>query len=201
MFLYLYWGELLLALRPQCQILLSLLILSLHYINVIIEFLCMNKENRQVFKRAMFIGADGHMFGTAEINSKNEIFVKRLGDFGKPVPAIRIKEGNKFFYIDSPEQDPRTGDFTGNSTRIFFFSLFTGDTFSFNKSSPAQLMLSHQTLQTENRELKNSFQKIMRLLDATSIDDYNKKMIQDEVERARKLTTYAPNPMMGQQGK
>lgn len=157
----------------------------------------MSKSEGQFFKRALFVGPGGHTYGSAEVNSNNEFRVKRLGDFGKPVPAIRIKEGNKFFYIDSQEYDPKTGDYTGNSTRIFFFDLLNGDTLSFNNSSPAQLMLQHQTLQTENRELKNSFQKIMQLLNTTSIDDFKKKMIQDEVERARKLTTYNPNPMMG----
>ena len=132
----------------------------------------MSKTNREVFKRALFLGPAGHTFGSAEVTTENVFHVKRIGDFGKPVPCLRAKEQNKFSYIDSPEYDPKTGDITDNVTRIFFFDLKNGDNFSFNNASSAQNMLLLKTLKTENRELKNSFQKVMQLLDAVSIDDY-----------------------------
>lgn len=144
------------------------------------------------FKRAIFLGPKGVSVGQASINHENVFSFKKIGDFGKLLPVMRFRDINEYYFVDMEEYNPKDGDYTGNSWRIFFCDLVDGKKFSFNESTPAQNMLMLRTLQVENEQLKNAFQDVLKLIDASSIDDYRRKQVQDIVEQSRKLTSYTP---------
>lgn len=144
------------------------------------------------FKRAIFLGPKGVSVGQASVNHENVFSFKKIGDFGKLLPVMRFRDINEYYFVDMDEYNPKDGDYTGNTWRIYFCDLVDGKKFSFNDSTPTQNMLMLRTLQTENNELRNSFQKVLKIIDLMRVDDYMKKQVQDIVEQSRKLTSYSP---------
>jgi len=144
------------------------------------------------FKRSIFIGPKGISVGQSSVNHENVFSFKKIGDFGKLVPVMRFREISEYFFVDMEEYEPKIGDYTGNVWRVFFCDLVDGKKFSFSDSSPAQNMLLLRTLKVENEQLSNAFQKLLSLISASSIDDYQRKQVQDIVEQSRKLTSYSP---------
>lgn len=152
----------------------------------------MSKNN--FFKKSIFLGPKSICVGSASNDRKNFWEFKPIGDFGKLMPVVRISEVNEFYFVELDEYNPKIGDFTGDKWRVFFFDLIDGSKFSFNDSSPTQIMLGYKTLQVENLHLKNSFQNLLKLIEASSIDDYRRKQVQDIVEQSRKIISYNPSP-------
>lgn len=150
----------------------------------------MSKDN--FFKRSIFIGPKGISVGQSAINHENIFSFKKIGDFGKLLPVMRFRDITEYSFVDLEEYNPKDGDYTGNVWRIFFCDLVDGKKFSFKDSSPTQVMLENVNMKQELLHYQNSFQKLLKLIQASSIDDYQKKMASDIVKEARSLTSYNP---------